>query len=186
MGRFVAVIVTTAAIILAAVFLLPRTGWIYVAADRGPSSIETRLANGTMHSAVDRLSQGLHNPIPVTDANLIEGVGLYRRHCALCHGGPEQPISQIGRGFYPPAPQFLSEMHRLPVRESFFITKHGVRWTGMPGWADVLTDDQIWKLSTFLSRLDDMTPAVKHEWNSPPDSSSQAASRGSNPVETPR
>jgi thiosulfate dehydrogenase len=166
MSRFFAGIVTAVAMILAGLYFLPRSGFMYVAADHGPSTIETQFANAALHAAVDQLSQGLRNPMPATDDNLVEGVRIYKRHCALCHGGPEQPISQIGRGFYPPAPQFLSQTHRLSERENFYLTKHGVRWTGMPGWSDVLSDDEIWKVSVFLTRMDDMPAAVRREWNS--------------------
>jgi mono/diheme cytochrome c family protein len=27
---------------------------------------------------------------------------------------------------------------------------HGIRWTGMPSWEGVLTDQQIWTLALFL------------------------------------
>jgi hypothetical protein len=76
MSRFIAGVMSAVAIVIVALFLLPRLGWMYVTADRGPSSLEAHFANGALHSAVVRLSKGLRNPVPVTDANLIDGVRL--------------------------------------------------------------------------------------------------------------
>jgi mono/diheme cytochrome c family protein len=48
----------------------------------------------------------------------------------------------------------------------------------MPGWADVLTDDQIWRVSSFLVRMDQMTPAVRQEWDEPAKIQPSAAENG--------
>jgi mono/diheme cytochrome c family protein len=39
--------------------------------------------------------------------------------------------------------------------------EHGIRWTAMPGWKNVLTEQQIWQTVTFLSHMHDLPPAVK-------------------------
>jgi mono/diheme cytochrome c family protein len=37
----------------------------------------------------------------------------------------------------------------------------GVRYTGMPAWGKALSDQDIWKVTAFLSRVDKLPPAVQ-------------------------
>jgi len=38
--------------------------------------------------------------------------------------------------------------------------KNGIRLTGMPGFSDSLTETQMWQVSVFLSKSDQLPPAV--------------------------
>jgi thiosulfate dehydrogenase len=55
----------------------------------------------------------------------------------------------------------------MPDNENFYITKHGVRMTGMPAWGKILNDDQLWQVTTFLSHMDKLPPATDQEWKTP-------------------
>jgi mono/diheme cytochrome c family protein len=51
----------------------------------------------------------------------------------------------------------------MPENENFYvIIKHGIRFTGMPGWGKNFSDDQIWKLTSFLSQIGKL-PAPRGE-----------------------
>jgi len=39
----------------------------------------------------------------------------------------------------------------MPENENFYIIKHGIRFTGMPGWENNFSYNQIWKLIAFFS-----------------------------------
>jgi len=39
--------------------------------------------------------------------------------------------------------------------------QHGIRWTAMPGWKNVLSEQQTWQLVTLLSHMHDLPPAAK-------------------------
>jgi mono/diheme cytochrome c family protein len=47
------------------------------------------------------------------------------------------------------------------------VIKHGIRFTGMPAWSKVLDDETIWKVTSFLSRLENLPPAVKQQMPAP-------------------
>ena len=55
----------------------------------------------------------------------------------------------------------------MPDNQNFYITKHGVRLTGMPAWGKLYDDDKLWKVTTFLSHMDKLPPAVDQEWKNP-------------------
>jgi hypothetical protein len=42
--------------------------------------------------------------------------------------------------------------------------KHGVRYTGMGAWNGLLSDDEIWKVDTFLNRMENLPPRVAEEF----------------------
>jgi mono/diheme cytochrome c family protein len=95
---------------------------------------------------------------------LRESIKLYREHCAACHGDPAAPERILGQSFYPPAPQFMTDMPDMPANQNFYIIKHGIRMTGMPAWGKLLSDDQIWRLTTFLSEMGKLPPSINQEW----------------------
>jgi mono/diheme cytochrome c family protein len=107
-------------------------------------------------------------PSKPTDANLQEGMKLYVTYCAQCHGDPATPASALGRAEYPPAPQFISHPADMPENQNFYIIGHGVRLTAMPGWEGVLNQDQIWKVTTFLSHMDKLPSSVEEAWKASP------------------
>jgi mono/diheme cytochrome c family protein len=133
-------------------------------ADQTPSKFEQKYAMQVLDASTKRHAPDTRNPIPATDANLIEASKVYKANCASCHGDPEDPKPVLGSSFYPPAPRFLEDAPDMPENENFYIIKHGIRFTGMPGWGNVFSDDQIWKLSAFLSQMGKFPPSIEQEW----------------------
>jgi mono/diheme cytochrome c family protein len=167
MGKFVAGILFTLVVGAIIALCVVKFGLVNMRADAAIPRWEQEMAESAAEAYMDKHAPKVTNPVQLSDQNLTEGVRLYKTHCAVCHGGPANPISQIGRSFYPHVPQFLRHAPDMPDHQNFFITKYGVRWTGMPGWETVLSDDQIWRIIGFLSKMDkiDQLPApVQEEW----------------------
>ena len=66
--------------------------------------------------------------------------------------------------FNPPAPQLLNRIPHDEPAWLFWVTKHGVRMTGMPTWGGVLSDDAIWKIVAFIKHSDNLPPDVLKAW----------------------
>lgn len=120
-------------------------------------------------AAVARRAPQTPNPIAPTEPELLAGLKLYRDDCAGCHGEPGHP-SSWGRQFYPPVPQFGERAPGKPDWQLVWIVRNGVRYSGMGGWAGQLPDADLWRLATFLARLDALPPAVEAAWRNPPNS----------------
>src|SRR5579863_7470552 len=92
-------------------FGLISTGEIPINADAKPGGFELWAANTDLTAALKRMAPKTANPVALTDANLIEGVQLYGRHCALCHGtsAGDAARSPIAMGEYPRPPQFATD-----------------------------------------------------------------------------
>lgn len=157
-----------------AVTTLALCGWIYlrfgfagVCANVPLSRLDWEIASTALHASVARHAPAEKNPIQPTDANLLDGARLYRDKCADCHGRPDNPESDYGDSFYPPAPQFMKVRTHLSDSRTFYIIRCGVRRTAMPAWGKIMADSEIWQVVTFLDRLDNLPPAVSEELHRP-------------------
>lgn len=159
-GFLLGVLVTLAVIIAVGIFLL-ETGRVDMRADNPPSDMEMRFAMSAMDANVDRNAPKITNPLQPTNETLIAGATIYADRCALCHGDPVRPKSPLADTFNPPPPQFMTDAADMPENQNYYITLHGVRWTGMPGWKSVLKDQEIWQVVTFLSHMNNLSPEVK-------------------------
>ena len=164
--KFVLGCVVTLLVIFGGAYLFVHLGLVSFRADEAPGSFEQKIAMQALDASTDRHASSLKNPIQPTDANLIAGVQLYKSSCAGCHGDPSRPQSPEAHAFYPPVPQFMQDAPDMPDNSNFYIIKHGIKWTGMPGWENKLSDDDIWKVTTFLSQMTKLPPAVDQEWKS--------------------
>src|SRR5215467_10288355 len=138
--------VATVVVLLAVLLLFGLMGFVNMRADKPPSRIEATIAGHAMDESVSRDAPKMANPIAADEANLIAGARLYFDHCALCHGDPVHSKSPLADSLNPRAPQFMDEMAEMPENENFYILKHGIRWTAMPGWKNVLSDQQTWQV----------------------------------------
>lgn len=160
--------IVTVILILALALLFALMGFVNTRADNPPSKVETAIAGRAMDASVARRAPELTNPVTPDEANLVAGARLYRDHCTLCHGDPAHPKSLLADSMNPPAPQFVDDKPDMPENQNFYIVQHGIRWTAMPGWKNVLNEHQLWQLVAFLSRMHDLPPAPKQVFSDTP------------------
>ena len=128
-------------------------------ASKGPSKLETALANAAKDVAVPLEAKDLENPLPATDANLRAGKEIYLRQCALCHGADGHGETKLGLAMYPPAMDLSSpHVQRWSDAELFWITQNGVRLTGMPAWKTIISEEDTWKVVDFMHALRKESP----------------------------
>ena len=154
------ILLTIAAIIVVGIFVA-ETGRVDMRADQPPPYLERRLAGGAMDASVDRNAPKATNPLQPTNDNLIAGAKVYLDHCALCHGDAARPQAPLAESFYPRPPQFVSDAADMGDQDNYYITQHGIRWSGMPGWKNVLSDREIWEVVTFIGHMGNLPPEVK-------------------------
>lgn len=164
MGKFLlGVVVTLVVIILGGLGYL-FLGFAPTAANIEPSHLERRIALGAADASMERHAPRVTNPLMPNDANLIDGMKLYTMNCALCHGGLDRKPSTLATSFYPPPPNLISDPPDDPEWHIFYTIRTGVRYTGMPAWDKTLSQDDMWKITMFLSHMDKLPPAVQDYW----------------------
>ena len=162
-GVVVGIIGTLVAIVCGA-FLVSHFGLYPIGADNPPGNLERTLAGRALDVYADEHKPAGDNPVPPTPAALTVGATEYEEHCAFCHGGAKANISPMRDKFSPPVPQLINKIPHDDDAWLFWVTKHGVRMTGMPSWSVVLTDDEIWKIVAFIKHSDKLPPEVQSVW----------------------
>jgi mono/diheme cytochrome c family protein len=164
---FVVGFLTAVAAAFVAAYLFLISGRVPANADASPGRLETWMAGTSLDATLAREAPKGPNPVPINDANLIEGINLYAQHCALCHGtaAGDSSASPVAKGLYPRPPQLATDGVEDDAEGiSFWKIKHGIRWTGMPSWGGALTDQQIWTLALFLKHMNNLPPAAQDAW----------------------
>ena len=139
----------------------------YAIASRGlstrvaPSAIETSIALTMRRFATPSAVRGAANPVAATPEVLDEALAHFADHCATCHANDGSGTTEMGRSFYPPAPDMRAERtQQLSDGELFSIIENGIRLTGMPAWGTGTPDGErgSWGLVHFLRKLPALTP----------------------------
>jgi mono/diheme cytochrome c family protein len=143
---------------------LALLGFVPTNADVEPPKWEERIADGALDASMERHAPRVNNPLPPTDANLIDGMKIYTMNCATCHGSLDKKPSPLEHSFYPPPPQLIQEPMDDPEWHIFYAVRTGVRYTGMPAWSKTLSQEDMWKVTAFLSRIEKLPPGAKDYW----------------------
>lgn len=116
------------------------------------------LLSTTMKRSVGARARGIDAPDLADEGRIREGLSQYAGMCVVCHGAPGIKPSGFIRGLNPPAPILADEVDEWEDAELFWITKHGVKMTGMPAFGHAHTDDEIWAMVAFLRQMPTMSP----------------------------
>src|SRR6266576_2964217 len=164
MRTFVLGIILTIVAAFIVVLLIAQFGFFSTNADATPSSMEKRIAMSAMDASMDRHAPRTPNPVAVTDAHLIDAIKLYTMNCSVCHGTLDYKPSLLEHSMYPPPPQLILDPLDDPEWHIYYAIRTGVRYTGMPAWSKALTEEEMWKVTAFLSRIQKLPPAVQEYW----------------------
>ncbi len=74
--------------------------------------------------------------------------------CAFCHGTDGRTPPTLGRSFYPRVPDLSSaQVQAYSDAELFWIIKNGIHLSGMPGFGNIHSDEEIWDLVSYVRSL---------------------------------
>lgn len=91
---------------------------------------------------------------PTLDDSVIdEGLEEFHTMCVVCHGAPGVDRSEIGKGLYPLAPDLAESAAELSKEEVFWITKYGMKMTGMPAFGPTHDDKTLWSMVAVVEKL---------------------------------
>jgi mono/diheme cytochrome c family protein len=122
------------------------------------SLLEVALKNAVQVRAADIAVPPLDDP-----ARVARGAACFRDHCEQCHGGPGVAPGPVGASMQPLPGPLVDAARRWHERELYWITRQGIRMSGMPAWGMRLGEDELWAVVAFLSRLPELSPADYRE-----------------------
>lgn len=164
MRNFILGVVITLLVLVLGGLAIATLGFLPTNADTEPPKMERHIAMSAMDASMERHAPRVTSPVPPTDENLIDGMKIYTTNCALCHGGLDHKPSALEKSFYPPPPQMIIYPMDDPEWHIYYAVRTGIRYTGMPAWNKALSDQDMWKVTAFLTRIEKLPPAVQDYW----------------------
>ena len=164
MRNFVLGIIVTVLIIIIGGAGMALLGLLPTNANTVPPKLERQIAMSALDASTERHAPRVNNPVPPTDDNLIDGMKIYTMNCAVCHGGLDRQPAALAKSFYPPAPSLIVRPLDDPEWHVFYAVRTGIRYTGMPSWEKVLSEQDLWKVTAFLTRVEKLSPPVQEFW----------------------
>jgi thiosulfate dehydrogenase len=150
-------------IVLGSVYLYFSRGYAPVATAAPPMPFEATMARLALHARISKEAPTTAS-ISADDTNLLAGANIYHEQCAVCHGlSGQTPETGIAKGMFPKPPQLLKG-HGVtdePVGETYWKVKNGIRMTGMPGFVQSLSEQQLWQVSLMLAQADKLPEAAR-------------------------
>lgn len=120
-----------------------------------PGKAETFIATQAKRILIYKNSRsGVPSPPHDLQASLKQGETLYGTDCTMCHGSDGHTLTDNGRWMYPRASDLTSpSVQQYSDPELFWIIKNGIRFSGMPGFGKVESDEHIWDLVRYIRTL---------------------------------
>lgn len=152
-------LLTLAALALAGVFAVVRLGLYDVAATKQHFQPVYSILEHAMHQSVRLRARNIEAPPTLDSPQLLaRGAACFRDKCVACHGAPGVAQQDFGQSMQPLPGPLMDATQRWKPRELYWLTRHGIRMSGMPAWQFHLADDDLWAVVAFLQKLPSLSP----------------------------
>lgn len=138
---------------LAAAFAVVQGGLYDVSATQQHWQPVYRLLERAMEQSVRLRARQVEVPPLDEPAQLLRGAACFRDKCVQCHGAPGVAQADIGQSMQPLPGPLIDASRRWQARELYWLTRHGIRMSGMPAWELHLDEQEMWAVVGFLERL---------------------------------
>lgn len=132
------------------------SGLYNIGADSQHGKVVGWLLATTSRASIERSAARVKVPDLNDERMKLAGANDFKAMCAGCHGAPGQKPEAIGQGLNPPPPDLAESAAHMTVAELFWVTKHGIRMTGMPAWGETHDDDALWPVVAFMTGLPEL------------------------------
>ena len=152
-------LITALVITVAAFYFI--LGRYDVSATKPHPGVVSMVFHSITERSIQRNSAKLTVPYDIDDKDMyVKGFREYEAMCVQCHGAPGIEPSPIGQGLFPVPPKFPEEeLYEYSLRDIFWVTKNGVKMTGMPAYGPTHKDETIWAVAIFLDRSRNLSEA---------------------------
>jgi mono/diheme cytochrome c family protein/cytochrome c551/c552 len=98
------------------------------------------------------------------------GSACYRMHCEQCHGAPAVAPAAEGRGMLPVPANLAESPREWSPSALYYITKNGIRMTGMPAWEFRMSEQSLWDTVAFVTALSELDETSYRQLHADPQS----------------
>lgn len=133
------------------------SGWYDISANVQHTQAVYSLLEKVMHQSVKLRASTIAVPALGDTAQVAQGAACYVDKCVQCHGGPGVAQHEIGRSMQPLPGPLVDASVRWRPQELYWVTRNGIKMSGMPAWQFRLSDSEMWALVAFMQRLPTLT-----------------------------
>lgn len=130
-----------------------RAGWYDISATGQHIQPVYTFLEEAMRYSVRHHAREVAVPPLGAQQQVARGALLYSANCAQCHGAPGFAQSKIGQSMQPLPGPLIDASARWQPRELYWITKHGIKMSGMPAWQFHMSDADLWAVVAFMGVL---------------------------------
>ncbi|QOC23941.1 cytochrome c [Wenzhouxiangella sp. AB-CW3] len=140
-----------------AYWTIALSGRMNVSADGTHWPITDRVLETVRVNSVARHAGDVSPDLPdLADTDLLhEAVVGFEDMCAACHTPPGGSPTAMAQGLNPPATDLAEAARERSPAELFWVTKHGIRMTGMPAWGPTHADAELTPVVALITRFPD-------------------------------
>ena len=132
-------------------------GWYNIGATRQHVQIVHSVLEHGMRQSVRHQARDVKVPDLASPDMIQRGALLYRAACAHCHGGPGAAPEDWGKGMQPVPGSLVDAPRKWRPNELYWVTRHGIKMSGMPAWETHLSDAELWAVVAFVQVLPTLT-----------------------------
>ena len=132
-------------------------GWYNIGATAQHFPFVYTVLEEGMKQSVQHHAKDVKVPAPGGAQQLRLGAQVYRDKCVQCHGAPGVAQSTIGMSMQPIPGPLVDATQRWSSRELYWVTKNGIKMSGMPAWEYHLREDELWAVVAFVGALPGMS-----------------------------
>lgn len=131
-----------------------KSGWYHVGSTNQHFQLTHSVLEQGMRDSVAFHARDVVVPKGLDSEERVKrGAVVYRDNCVQCHGGPGVAQQNFGRSMQPVPGPLVDATRRWSSAHLYWITKNGIKMSGMPAWEYHLIDEDLWSLVAFMRRL---------------------------------
>lgn len=134
-------------------YLVLESGWYHIGSTNQHWQLVHSVLEHGMRESVRYHARNLSLPPPGGAAQVRRGAAVYRDNCVQCHGAPGVAQQDFGKAMQPVPGPLVDATKRWRARELVWITRNGIKMSGMPAWEFHLPDEDIWAVVAFIEQL---------------------------------
>ncbi len=161
--KIISTIAVLAVVSVVGAFAFVYSGIYNVAATRQHTAPVYWLLQKALTRFVEVRSEEIVAPDLSDQERILAGLRQYQTNCARCHGAPGVARDRFALGMTPVPPPMVQLGRELAPGEIFWVAKHGLKFTGMPGWEFKLRDEDIWNIVAFVMTMPNLSPVEYYQ-----------------------
>lgn len=125
------------------------------------------------------------HPPPVdlkTPLRVMQGAACFRDRCVACHGAPGVAPERFSLGMQPVPSSLIEATRHWRLQDLYWITRNGIKMSGMPAWEYRLDEGELWSVVAFLDALPLMTPDQYRAITGPPAITADSSAAATRPA----